>query len=54
MAWAGSTGLLHGDHLQPFMVFMYPHSDVIYQGDNAAWHWAQALQNWLGELSREF
>jgi hypothetical protein len=45
---------LLGDHLQPFMDFMYPHNDGIFQQDNAPCHRAGVVQNWLEEHSGEF
>ena len=45
---------LLGDHLQPFMDFMYPHNDGIFQQDNAPCHRAGVVQNWFEEHSGEF
>jgi transposase len=42
---------LFGDHLQPFMDFMYPHNDGTFQQDNAPCHWARVVQYWFEEHS---
>jgi hypothetical protein len=36
---------LLSDHLQPFINFMYPHNDGIFQQENAPCHRAQVFQN---------
>jgi hypothetical protein len=53
MGWVRYVALL-GDHLQPFIDFMYPHKDGIFHQDTAPCHWNQVVQNWSEGHSREF
>ena len=45
---------LLGDHLQPFMDFMYPNNDGIFMDDNAPCHRATTVRDWFEEHSGQF
>lgn len=45
---------LLGDHLHPFMDFMYPNTDGVFMDDNAPCHRARTVRDWFEEHSGDF
>lgn len=45
---------LFGDHLQPFMDFMFPNNNGLFMDDNAPCHWATIVHEWFEEHSGQF
>ncbi|GFY31561.1 transposable element Tcb2 transposase [Trichonephila clavipes] len=46
-----APSMQRGDHLHPFMLFCYPHSNGVYQQDNCTSQKSRLATGWLDEHS---